>query len=458
MSLNVNPKRVFQHQDGPVGEGPVVYWMSRDQRVEDNWALLYACQKALEHGRQVEVLFCLVPDYPNAVYRHYDFMLRGLMEVAEQLHLHGIGFTILHGSAPDVLPEYVMKQNGALLVTDFDPLSIKRDWLKRVVASVPLSVFEVDAHNVVPCRVVSQKQEYSARTIRPKIQKLLQEFLEPYPLLPSWDIQGSEDSQLCARGNRRELESILTELSVDRDVGAVSLFVPGAIAAAEVLQEFIKHRLKDYAAKRNDPNAGVLSDLSPYFHFGQISAQRAALEVSRSTKSGVENIEAFIEEGIVRRELSENFCFYNADYDKLIGCAEWAQRTLDEHRHDVRPYVYTLEEFENAATHSVLWNSAQNELRISGKMHGYMRMFWAKKILEWSSSPEDAVKIANFLNDRYSLDGRDPNGYTGVLWSIGGVHDRAWKERPIYGKIRYMNENGCRRKFDVQQYTERWSL
>ena len=194
-----------------------------------------------------------------------------------------------------------------------------------------------------------------------------------------------------------------------------------------------------------------MSDLSPYLHFGQIAPQRVAREIQQAD-APPEAKQAFLEELIVRRELSDNFCWYNPDYDKFSGFPEWAQKTLDQHRDDRREYLYSLEEFEQGRTHDALWNAAQLEMVLRGKMHGYLRMYWAKKILEWTASPEEALEIAIYLNDRYELDGRDPNGYVGVAWSIGGVHDRAWGERPVFGKIRYMNLSGCQRKFKVDQY------
>jgi deoxyribodipyrimidine photo-lyase len=204
---------------------------------------------------------------------------------------------------------------------------------------------------------------------------------------------------------------------------------------------------------RNDPAKDGQSNLSPYMHFGHISAQRIALDVSMSDINK-ESREAFLEELIVRRELSDNFCFYNAHYDNFDGFPEWGKKTLNAHRKDKREYLYNIKQFENAETHDDLWNAAQIQMLKTGKMHGYMRMYWAKKILEWTESPEKAMEIAIYLNDRYELDGRDPNGYTGIAWSIGGLHDRAWNERPVFGKIRYMSYNGCKTKFDVIKYIE----
>jgi deoxyribodipyrimidine photo-lyase len=231
---------------------------------------------------------------------------------------------------------------------------------------------------------------------------------------------------------------------------------PGGVEAMKTLRDFIAEKLPKYSEARNDPNIDGQSNLSPYLHFGQISAQRVALEVSSSSvNQGVK--ESYLEELIVRRELSDNFLLYNEFYDSFWCLPPWSQKTIDEHRGDRRDYVYRLDELEFADTHDKLWNAAQRQLLRTGKMHGYMRMYWAKKILEWSASPEEAFEAATTLNDRYELDGRDPNGYAGIAWSLGGLHDRAWGERVVFGKVRYMSHRGCRSKFDVDSYVTKYS-
>jgi len=248
-------------------------------------------------------------------------------------------------------------------------------------------------------------------------------------------------------------DGIRKKLAVDTTVAAVSWIKPGEKAAHAALADFLEKRISRYSGERNDPTKNGQSNLSPYLHFGQLSSQRVALEIKKA-KIDRTSKEAFIEELIVRRELSDNFCFYNQHYDTVQGFPEWARKSLYAHRKDRRDHTYSLEEFEMAQTHDRLWNAAQMEMAKRGKMHGYMRMYWAKKILEWTESLEKAMDIAIYLNDRYELDGRDPNGYTGIAWSIGGVHDRAWGERPVFGRIRYMSYNGSKSKFDVKKYIE----
>jgi deoxyribodipyrimidine photo-lyase len=243
-------------------------------------------------------------------------------------------------------------------------------------------------------------------------------------------------------------------LTADRSVSEVVWIRSGEREAHRALIKFIKHKLSLYQELRNDPAMDGQSNLCPYLHFGQLSAQRIALEVMKAD-AAKEVKDAFLEELIVRRELSDNFCFYNHDYDSFAGFPDWAKKTLDKHRKDLRAYIYSREQFENGETHDGLWNAAQMEMVKRGKMHGYMRMYWAKKILEWTPSPEIAIETAIYLNDKYELDGRDPNGYTGIAWSMGGVHDRAWNERNVFGKVRFMSYNGCKSKFDIKRYIER---
>nr|WP_049759821.1 deoxyribodipyrimidine photo-lyase [Pelobacter propionicus] len=430
-------------------DGPVVYWMSRDQRAMDNWALLHAQELALERRAPLVVLFTLAPSFLGATLRQYGFMLRGLAETAQLLAKMNIPFYLLRGEPVGQLCSFVERNRVGTVVTDFDPLRVKRVWREGAARLCGVPFFEVDSHNIVPCRFVSDKQEYGAHTLRPKLRRLLADFLHEFPpLIPhphAWPVPFQP----------LDPQGILSDLYMDRSVSELSNPLPGTRAAGERLRSFIAQGLEDYGLRRNDPCCDGQSELSPWLHFGQLAPQRVALETVR-TLSGSPSSEAFLDELIVRRELSDNFCLHNQAYDRLEGFPAWALKTLGEHRHDRREYLYTQEQFQDAETHDPLWNAAQRSLLLGGKMHGYLRMYWAKKILEWSASPEEALAVAIRLNDRYSLDGRDPNGYAGIAWSMGGVHDRAWGERPVFGKIRYMNDRGCRRKFDVDAYIRRW--
>jgi deoxyribodipyrimidine photo-lyase len=340
------------------------------------------------------------------------------------------------------------------LVTDFNPLRIKQQWKKQVNENIKIPFYEVDAHNIVPCWIASPKQEYGAYTIRPKIKKLLPEFLDEFPKVKKQKAPSPnslpKETPTEQEGNLK-CDELRKSLKIDLSVKEVDWIKSGEKAAINMLQNFITEKLHRYDSERNDPNSDSVSDLSPYLHFGQISSQRIALEVYKSDCSD-DSKEAFLEELIIRKELSDNFCFYNENYDSINSFPDWAKKTLNAHADDPREYLYSLKEFEEAKTHDDLWNAAQLQMVNTGKMHGYMRMYWCKKIYEWTRSAEEAMKFSIYLNDKYELDGRDPNGYTGIAWSIGGVHDRAWFERDVFGKIRYMNYNGCKSKFDVAQY------
>jgi deoxyribodipyrimidine photo-lyase len=442
----INSKRVRNLKKGRETEGHVLYWMSRDQRVYDNWALIHAIELAENEDQSVIVVFALSVSYPGATWRHYDFMLKGLKKVEEKLSRLNIPFYILIGDPVETVPFFIRQHRVSKLVVDFDPLKIKENWKKQIIGQVEIPVEEVDAHNIVPCWIASEKTEFSAFTIRPKIKKWLPEFMDEFP--PIVRQRGTFYS------HRINWEAISISVKTDHSVRPVEWLTPGEAGASVVFEQFLEQKLEKYAAKKNDPNEKFTSGLSPYLHFGHISAQRIALEITRNIPRN-ENTDSFLEELIIRKELSDNFCYYNPKYDQIDGVPAWARNTLNDHRDDIREHIYTSQEFEEGRTHDHLWNAAQQQMVSTGNMSGYLRMYWAKKILEWSESPEAALHTALYLNDKYQLDGRDPNGYAGCAWSIGGVHDRAWGERNVFGKVRYMNRSGCNRKFDVEKYISR---
>jgi deoxyribodipyrimidine photo-lyase len=448
--MRTHASRIHPLNDLPLSDGSVVYWMSRDQRISDNWALIHAQELALARQVPLLVLFTLADSFLGATRRHYGFMLRGLEQVAARLNEYNIPFILLRGDPSEEILRFIQQQKVGIIVTDFDPLTIKRSWREQVALHAGVSCLEVDAHNIVPCRFASDKQEYGAYTFRPKLLRLLSEFLQDFPRIEqhpfTW--KGPPDSKF---GKDVDIESLLSSLSFERVIDEVTAVTPGESGAHRHLHDFIINGLDGYDDLRNDPNACGQSGLSPWLHFGQLSAQRVALEITRAA-GGTASGETFLEELFIRRELSDNYCWFNTNYDQVTGFPAWAQQTIAKHRHDLRESVYSCEQFEHAETHDPLWNAAQQSMVGNGTLHGYLRMYWAKKILKWSASPEEAMAIAISLNDRYQLDGRDPNGYAGIAWSIGGVHDRAWGERSVFGKIRYMNDKGCRRKFDVPNY------
>ncbi len=420
--------------------------MQASQRTEFNHALEYAILKANELSQPLIVFFGLTDHFPEANERHYAFMLEGLCEVQRSLTQRGIQLVILHQS-PDQGAIRLAKK-ASLVVVDRGYLNIQRQWRRTVAERIGCPLIQVENDVVVPIEEASTKEEYAAATLRPKIHKKWKQFLVPLmPVDPKAKPIDLEVDSFPIEPIGKSLE----KLRIDRRVTPVDTFQGGTQEAKRHLEVFLDEKLDHYPVMRNDPTCDCLSHMSPYLHFGQISPLLIALKVKESRSLGVE---AFLEELIVRRELSMNFVFYNERYDSYEALPEWAKKSLRSHQKDKREYLYTLEELEKAKTHDPYWNAAQKEMLITGKMHGYMRMYWGKKILEWSPTPEEAFRSALYLNNKYELDGRDPNGFTGVAWCFG-KHDRPWGERPIFGTVRYMNDKGLKRKFDADQYVKK---
>tara|TARA_B000000477_G_scaffold117082_1_gene115426 strand:+ start:2250 stop:3617 length:1368 start_codon:yes stop_codon:yes gene_type:complete len=440
----LDTRRIKQLNNLNYASGGVVYWMQRDRRCNDNWALVHAQNLAIKFKAPLTIFYSLNGNFSNANVRQYGFMLEGLVDTIEDLKKYEIPFHLRRGSINSSIKKYISEINAGYLVTDFSPLRVYKKRVARLAKEIKIPFELVDAHNIIPTWYLSDKQEFAAHTIRRKIHLLLEEFLHPIPRIIS--------HPFIEKGTHEffDPKALLGGLKVDTSVQEINWLVPSEENGNKILKSFINDRFDSSGELRNNPNKDNLSNLSPYIHFGQISAQNIAIKINEMEQS--EGRDAFLEQLIVRRELAENFCYYNNDYDSFNGFHDWAKKTLNEHREDERDYIYSPSEFENAKTHDDLWNAAQYEMVDKGKMHGFMRMYWAKKILEWTPNPETALQIAIDLNDKYELDGRDPNGYTGIAWSIGGIHDRPWFERPIFGKVRYMNYNGCKRKFNVNNY------
>ncbi|MHC4704961.1 MAG: deoxyribodipyrimidine photo-lyase [Planctomycetota bacterium] len=424
----------------------VLYWMQAGQRAEHNHALEYAIEKANELNKPLVVLFGLTDDYPEANLRHYYFMLEGLAETEKGLKAKGIQMVIRRMS-PDAAAVELSK-DAVMVVVDAGHLRIQRKWRSKAARQIDCPLHEVETNLIVPVREASFKEEFSAGTFRPRITSKLDGYVVPLKhKRPKRDSLGLKFD----RFDISDIDKALAALNIDRSVGKARNLRGGTSQAKRHLRSFLRNKLDRYDELRNDPTLDYLSNMSPYLHFGQISPLYIALQVMKTDSSGKD---AYLEELIVRRELSHNFVFYNDKYDTFEALPPWAKRTLNFHRRDKREYVYSLEQFEQAKTHDPYWNAAQKEMLLTGKMHGYMRMYWGKKILEWSRTPQTAFRTALNLNNKYELDGRDPNGFAGVAWCFG-KHDRAWGERPVFGKIRYMNAAGLKRKFNPDEYVEK---
>ncbi|HWO43623.1 MAG TPA: deoxyribodipyrimidine photo-lyase, partial [Candidatus Eisenbacteria bacterium] len=383
----------------------------------------------------------------HATWRHYEFMCAGLRELPAALGKRGVAF-VLQRYPEQSLLRFCSEIKPCLVVGDEDPRRGAEKRRALVARELKVPFWTVDADVIVPTRLFG-KEHFAARTIRPKIHQKLSEFLKPMENIKAKIPFAMPGISLLPS------DRLLEGVPLDRTVGPVSGMAGGSRAAQAVLRRFLAERLSGYAKNRNQPHLDGTSQLSPYLHFGQIGPHEIALAVERAD-APAEDRKAFLEELIVRRELAINFVRYNDRYDSWDSREPWADRTLRAHLKDQRQYSYTEEQLENAATHDPLWNAAQKQMVLSGWMHGYLRMYWAKKILEWSPSPAAAFAISVRLNDRYELDGRDPNGYAGIAWAMVGKHDRAWgPERPIYGKIRYMSYESTSRKFDAKAYRAR---
>ena len=445
----------------------VIYLMSRDQRCLDNHALLAAQTKAQEINKALIVMFNLLPNLGIRSQEHFSFMLKGLEQVSNQLGSYNIPFVLTYGNYSNLIDQ-IKQLDPAAVYLDFTPLNGPRSLAMRLAADLECSVSVVDTHNIIPVWIASPKQEFAAHTMRHKIHNYLARYLvEPNGLAS----QSTSTLPSISGISFRQAEK---KISLLKSSGLTIEFKPGPKEALDQLEHFINNKLAEYALLRNDIASDYQSGLSPYLHFGNISSLRVALNVLEKVKSTPllfeqakipeaqsspnikDGMNALFEEMIVRKELADNFCFYNTSYKDIDGLPTWAIDSLNQHQNDSREYTYTLEELENARTADSAWNAAQIQLKQSAKMHGYMRMYWAKKILEWTSDIQTAINYCVYLNDRYSIDGNDPNGYVGILWSIGGLHDRPWPERPIYGKIRYMNRAGLQRKFNLDKYIESW--
>lgn len=438
--------------------GYVLYWMQGSQRTRYNHCLEYGVLKANEMKKPLIVIFNLLDGYPEANERHYAFMLEGLKDVKEALADRKIEFYMLHG---DMVTNVVRASyEAALLICDKGYTNIQKKWRSEISSKVKCQFVEIDTNLIVPVEAASQKEEYAARTIREKIKRQLDEFLYDFENI-KYSVNKNYKNKFCfyEDNSNKYLEDenkILESMKLDRTVSKSSFFHGGEKNAKERLDEFIEMKLDTYGEKNSDPGEDNVSKLSPYLHFGNISPLEITLELFKVKNDlNGESIDNFLEELIIRRELSHNFVYYNERYDKWDGISYgWAYETLEKHLTDKRENLYSLKKLENGETHDLYWNAAQKEMMATGFMHGYMRMYWCKKILEWSGSPKEAYERAIYLNNKYFIDGRDPNSYTGVAWCFG-KHDRAWREREIFGKIRYMNSEGLRRKFNMDKYLKR---
>jgi deoxyribodipyrimidine photo-lyase len=449
----IEPERIQMLNDRPANTDGryVLYWMQQSQRAEFNHALEHAVRLANDREQGLVVGFGLTADYPYANERHYAFMLEGLADVDAALARRDIRFVVYEDS-PDEMALSLSGQ-ASIVVCDRGYLRLQRQWRDRVATEAECCVVQVESDAVVPVETASDKCEYAARTLRPKLNRHKSAFSSGLAKTPVkcptmlLDFDGAID-------DIADTDTVLTGLDIDRDVGRVRRLRGGTREARRRLGGFLRHGIRGYAERRNDPARQVTAMLSPYLHFGQISPVEIVRKVNDAVGASEDDRAAFLEELIVRRELAMNYVTFEPDYDSYRSLPDWARETLAAHRNDDRPVRYSRAQLEAAGSDDPVWNAAMCEMRETGYMHGYLRMYWGKKILEWSNTPEYAFRTALYLNNKYFIDGRDPNSYVNVAW-LFGLHDRPWQEREIYGKVRSMTASGLRRKFDVDRYIAR---
>jgi deoxyribodipyrimidine photo-lyase len=430
----------------------VVYWMQRAQRGKDNHAVDLAVKVANTLRLPVVVYFAAISDFPHANLRHYVFLQQGLKDIEEDLASRGIAF--LMRRAPHESHEQLFADvEAAIVIGDENPMREPQRWRQDLASRLKIPFWTVDADVIVPSKLI-EKAQYGAYTIRPRLYRLLPDYMHGYENLTA-DHEWKRPKGF--HSDSLEEDITIGWKNLDRSVAPVEAWTGGAHAADKRLRHFIDSILPEYETSRNRPEVDGSSGLSPYLHFGHIGPLTIALAIEDSVKQKP-NLrsarDAFFNELIVWRELAINFVRYTANYDSHECAEPWASRTIAEHARDEREFLYTLEELEGAQTHDPLWNAAQQQMVHHGWMHNVMRMYWAKKILEWTPDVATAAKYAIHLNDKYFLDGRDPNGYAGVAWAVVGKFDRAWNERPIFGKIRYMSGASTGRKFNSKLYIQ----
>jgi deoxyribodipyrimidine photo-lyase len=452
-ALATDPRVTVRREGTPHPQGKcVVYWMQRAQRGIDNHAVDIAVQAANLLGLPLVVYFAALSNFPHANLRHYAFLQQGLPDIEEDLAARNIAF-VMRRAPNESHQQFLADVQAALLVGDENPMREPERWRKHLASQLSIHFWTVDTDVIVPSKLI-EKAQYGAYTLRPRLQRLLPDYLHP--------CKNIHAQHTWKRPRNFHADSIHEDITqgwkyLDRTVLPVEAWKGGTHAALKRLKLFTGRMLEDYEAQRNHPETDGTSCLSPYLHFGHIGPLTIALAINAEVKKHphlAQPRDSYFNELIIWRELAVNFVRYTPNYDSPECAEPWAKTTIAEHARDEREHLYTLAQLESAQTHDDLWNAAQLQMLHHGWMHNHMRMYWAKKILEWTPDVATAMKHAIHLNDKYFLDGRDPNGYAGVAWAILGKFDRAWNERPIFGKIRYMSGASTGRKFNSRKYIQ----
>ncbi len=447
-SQQISDGRISLLNDNESADGDfTLYWMQQSQRAEHNHALEFAIQRANQLKMRLLVAFVITDDYPEANLRHFHFMLEGLQQVEKALRRRKICFAIQIGDVPGTICKLANRANE--VICDRGYLRHQISWREEVAENSPCRIWQVESDVIVPVETASDKREYAARTIRSQLNEASDRFLEDLNTTP---LDKNSNRLSIESIDLSDLDKVLETLSIDRSVEPLGEFRGGTSQAKAKLSDFISSRLSKYEDRPAVLESNT-SFLSPYLHFGQISPVEIALAIRSSRGHRKSAKDSFMEELLIRRELAINFVHYEKDYDSLNCLPDWAAITLAEHESDERQNVYTSTELESAETHDPAWNAAMIEMKQRGYLHNHLRMYWGKKIIQWTNTTGHAYRTALELNNRYFIDGRDPNSYSNILW-LFGLHDRAHQEREIFGKVRYMSHDGLKRKMDVDQYVD----
>lgn len=489
MKGSVPALRITTCNEAPVNAkgGYVLYWMTAFRRPLWNFALDRAVEWATELQKPVVVLEPLRCDYPWASDRLHVFVLEGMAdnarELAEKPVLYYPYAEEKKGEGKGLLE--ALSLDACVIIGDDFPCFFLPSMVRTAAGRVKVRMEKVDSNGLIPLHL-SEKVFLSAYHFRRFAQKHLPPLLNQQPKSRPFDAQKlpglsslpgniTERWPLLTTDQLKDVRAFVRGLSIDHQVLPVD-YQGGTRAAQSDLKSFLGGKLSYYKTDRNHPDRAAESGLSPYLHFGHISSHEivsSVLEQQGWTPSRLkseakgqregwwglnENVEAFLDQFITWRELGYHFSHKRPDYHEYDSLPSWAVKTLREHERDRRPYLYTLEEFEAARTHDPVWNAAQRQLMVEGRIHNYLRMLWGKKILHWTPSPKEALRIMEWLNNRYAVDGRDPNSYTGIFWVLGR-HDRAWgPERPVFGKVRYMTSESAARKLQMKAYLTKWAF